>query len=101
VCAAPRGVAFDPATRALRFELRRLDGLAVRTVRARVAPTTPLEAPLEVVGYARGPADPLPLDDRGVDRGVVRRQSRSSAFAAAARAGPRPGFCALPYDYTL
>jgi hypothetical protein len=98
---APRGTTFDPATRTLRFELRRLDGFVVRTVRARVAPTAALESPVEVIGYARGPADPLPLDDRGVDRGVVGERSRPSAFAAAARAAPRRGFCALPYDYTL
>jgi hypothetical protein len=97
----PPGATFDPATRSLRFRLRRLDGIEVRTVRAQVAPTAVLETPIEVIGYARGPADPLPLDDRGVDRGVVRRQSRPSDMVSAARAGPRPLFCALPSDYTL
>jgi hypothetical protein len=99
---APSGTTFDPGTRTLRFTVRRPERGARRVVPVRVAPTAALQAPLEVIGYATGTDDPLPLDDRGVDRGVVARRSESSAgFAAAAGAGRRRGFCALPSDYTL
>jgi hypothetical protein len=75
----------------------RLRGAATRIVRARVAPTTARQTPLEVIGYASGPDDPLPLDDRGVDRGIVARRAESSSdFAAAAGVGTRRGFCVLP-----
>jgi hypothetical protein len=52
-----------------------------------------------VIGYARGPDDPLPLDDRGVYEAVVGRRERG-ARASAANARPWRGFCTLPYDYT-
>jgi LVIVD repeat len=94
----PRGVTFDPATRTLRFTLRRVRRVGARFVRVRVAPGTPPGTPIEVIAYARGPDDPLPLDDRGVDRDVVVRGAQ-----AASAAGTRPwrGFCALPSDYTF
>jgi LVIVD repeat len=93
----PAGVAYDPATRTLRYTVARLRGAATRIVRARVAPTAALQTPLEVIGYASGPDDPLPLDDRGVDRGIVARRAESSNdFAAAAGVGTRRLFCVLP-----
>jgi hypothetical protein len=96
----PRGATWDPATRTLRYTLRRVRGAVTRRLRARVAPSAALRTPVEVVGYATGPDDPMPLDDRGVLRAVV--TGRGSARAARATAGtPRRGFCVLPYDYTL
>jgi hypothetical protein len=93
----PAGVAYDPVTRTLRYRLARVREVATRFVRARVSPTAAPETPLEVIGYANGPEDPLPLDDRGVDRGVIARRAKSSdSFAAAARAGGPRVFCVLP-----
>jgi LVIVD repeat-containing protein len=106
----PRGVAFDPATRTLRFTVRRVRRIAVRVVRAQVRTDTPLGTQLETIAYARGPADPLPLDDRGVDKDLVTRRGERGRRATAARAlawpAPRAGagarlFCALPRDYTF
>ncbi|HEX5621789.1 MAG TPA: hypothetical protein VFX51_25405 [Solirubrobacteraceae bacterium] len=95
----PKGATWDPATRTLAYTLTRVRGGATRFLRARVAPSAKLGTPVEVVGYATGPDDPLPLDDRGVYRAVVTR--RGSARAARARAAsPSRGFCVLPYDYT-
>jgi hypothetical protein len=97
----PRGVTYDPATRTLRYSARNADR-GGRTVRARVARSARTGAQLETVGYVSGPDDPLPLDDRGVDRGVVaRRADRAGDSAAAAGARGRQGFCRLPSDYTL
>jgi hypothetical protein len=99
----PRGVAYDPATRGLRFTVRRVGRRGeVRVIRARVAPTAAVGTPLELIGFARGPDDPMPLDDRGVDRGVVAtRSQREGALAAAAGSAAWRGFCRLPSDYTL
>jgi hypothetical protein len=97
----PRGVSFDAATRTLQFTLRtaRFGGLEIR---ARVARSARLGAPLEVIGYVTGPDDPMPLDDRGVDRAVVaRRAVRTFRKARSSSAGTWRGFCALPYDYTF
>jgi LVIVD repeat len=99
----PDGAAYDPATRTMRMTLRARRGVRTRLVFARVAPGTPLGTSLEVIGYASGPDDPLPLDDRGVDVSVVatRRKSAFDATAATARqAGAWRGFCRLPPDYT-
>jgi hypothetical protein len=99
----PRGATWDPATRTLRYTLARVRGDAARRLRARVDPAAPLGTPLEVVGYATGPDDPLPLDDRGVFRAVVTRRG-SPPIPPASDARVRPtgwrGFCRLPYDYT-
>jgi hypothetical protein len=93
----PRGASFDPATRTLSMRLR---GGSVRFIRARVARGTAAGTQLETIGYVSGPEDPLPLDDRGVDRSVVAR--RSSGFGArVAGASGRTGFCRLPSAYTL
>jgi hypothetical protein len=99
----PRGATWDPATRTLRYTLARVRGDVMRRLRARVAPSAALRAPVEIVGYATGPDDPMPLDDRGVYRAIVtRRSAASGARARALAAGARGwrGFCALPYDYT-
>jgi hypothetical protein len=95
----PKGATWDPLTRTLRYTLTRVRGDATRRLRARVSPTAALQTPVEIVGYATGPDDPLPLDDRGVFRAVVARRS-SAAGARAAAANPVRGFCLLPYDYT-
>jgi LVIVD repeat len=109
----PPGVTFDPATRTLRYTIRRVRRVAVRLVRARLAPDAALGSQLETIGYARGPDDPLPLDDRGVDKDLVTRRGERSVAASAVqgrrwrvpagfardRAGPL--VCALPRDYTL
>jgi hypothetical protein len=93
-----RGVSFDRATRVLRFTKPRRGGGIRKDVRMRVARSTPIGTQLETIGYVSGPDDPLPLDDRGVDRSVVaRRASRGSLAAVSARAPGRQGFCALPY----
>lgn len=89
----PRGVSFDPATRVLRFPVRRRSGATYKTVRARVARSTPVGTQLETIGYVTAPDDPLALDDRGVDRGVVSRRVSRGGLATTAR------FCPLPYDY--
>jgi len=95
----PRGTTWDPATRTLRYTLPRVRGEVTRRLRARVAPSAALRTQVEVVGYATGPDDPLPLDDRGVFRAVVTRRGSARAARATA-AAPRRGFCVLPYDYT-
>jgi hypothetical protein len=96
----PAGAAYDPATRTLRYTLDRVSDLQRSVLRARVAPDAAPGTPLEVIGYARGPDDPLPLDDRGVDRGVVGRRAISDEGAVRAAATPSwRGFCAL--NYTL
>jgi len=95
----PRGATWDPATRTLRYTLARLRGDAMRRLRARVAPAAALGTQIEVVGYATGPDDPLPLDDRGVFRAVVTRRGSAGGARAAAASSWR-GFCLLPYDYT-
>ena len=92
----PRGATYDPATRTLRYTIARVRTEARRTLRVRVAAGR--GSGLEIVGYARGPDDPLPLDDRGVYRALVTRRGSSPQRAFAA-SGWR-GFCALPSDYT-
>jgi LVIVD repeat len=97
----PQGAGFDPATRTLRFTLStaRFGGLEIR---ARVAASTPIGTPLETIGYVTGPDDPMPLDDRGVDRAVVaRRAARTFPRARSSAVRTWRGFCALPYDYTF
>jgi hypothetical protein len=95
----PPGATWDPATRTLRYTLARVRGNASRRLRARVAPSAALGTAIEIVGYAGGPDDPLPLDDRGVFRAVVTRRGAGAARATSART-PVRGFCLLPYDYT-
>jgi hypothetical protein len=98
----PRGVSFDPATRSLRFALRRRAGATHKTVRVRVARSTPVGTQLETIGYVSVPDDPLALDDRGVDRGVVSRRASRGGLSTRANLAARPalrGFCPLPYDY--
>jgi hypothetical protein len=98
----PRGTSFDRATRVLRFRKPRRRGGTRKTVRMRVARSTPLGTPLETIGYVAGPRDPLPLDDRGVDVSVVsRRASGGGRPAGVAKTSGRQGFCMLPYDYPL
>jgi hypothetical protein len=87
----PRGAAFDPATRTVSLRLR---GGSGRYVSARVARSAAPGTQLETIGYVSGPDDPMPLDDRAVDRGVVARRSGRRGQAGAA------GFCRLPSDYT-
>ncbi len=97
----PRGVKFNAAARTLRYTLRRAR-FAETVVRARVARSARVGTPLEVIGYVTGPDDPLPLDDRGVDRAVVaRRAVRTFPRARSSAARTWRGFCALPYDYTF
>jgi len=94
----PRGASYDPATRTLRYTMRDPD--SGRLVRARVARSARRGEQLEVIGYVSGPEDPLPLDDRGVDRSVVgSRTVRATGAATGARSRWR-GFCRLPSDYT-
>jgi hypothetical protein len=107
----PDGSTYDPATRTLRFTMRSRRNFRSRAIFARVAPGTPVGTRLEVVGYASGPRDLLPLDDRGVDVSFVSERSvpsfdddaaAAASVTAAARAGPPRGFCRLPAaDYTL
>jgi hypothetical protein len=85
----PRGVSFNARTRTMRFTVRRVRRVATAIVRARVAPDAARGTPVEVIAYARGPRDPLPLDDRGVFKALV--GGRASAAAAA-----RPPLCRLP-----
>ena len=98
----PAGTSFDPATRTLRLTLStaRFGGFEVR---ARVARSARRGASLEVIGFVSGPDDPMPLDDRGVDRNVVARRSARSVPRRARSSAARParGFCVLPYDYTF
>ena len=87
----PRGASYDPATRTVSLRLR---GGGGRLIRARVTSSAATGTVLETIGYVTGPDDPMPLDDRGVDRTVVaRRPSRATV------AGP-VGLCRLPSDYT-
>jgi hypothetical protein len=95
----PSGASWDPATRTLSYTLARVRGAVTRRLRARVAPSAALRTPVEIVGYATGPDDPLPLDDRGVFRAVVAKRT-SGRNAQATAANPVRGFCLLPYDYT-
>jgi hypothetical protein len=89
----PRGATFDRAKRTLRYTVAGVRDGASRTVRARVARGLAPGTALETIGYVSGPDDPLPLDDRGVDRSMVaRRPARAGAAAS--------GFCRLPSDYT-
>ena len=82
-CTDPRGVARDIRAAGA------LAGLAIK-------PGTPLE----LIGYATGPDDPFPVDDRGVDRAdVARRSQRDGAIfatASAASTGAPRGYCRLP-----
>ena len=97
----PRGVSFDAATRTLRLTLRG-DRFGAAEIRARVARSARIGTPLEVIGYVTGPDDPLPLDDRGVDRAVVaRRAVRTFPRARSSVARTWRGFCTLRYDYTF
>jgi hypothetical protein len=95
----PQGATWDPATRTLRYTLPRVRGAASRRLRARVAPSATLGTQIEIVGYATGPDDPMPLDDRGVYRAVVARRG-AGPQARSAVANPIRRFCVLPYDYT-
>jgi LVIVD repeat-containing protein len=107
----PDGADYDPATRTLRFTLRSRRTFRSRALFARVAPGTPVGTRLEVIGYASGPRDLLPLDDRGVDVSFVGERAvpsfdddtaTAASLRAASRAGPPTGFCRLPAgDYTL
>ena len=90
----PRGVSFDPATRMLRYTVRRPRRGRDRRVRARVASTAAPGTALETIGYASAPGDVFLLDDRGVSLVYVDRR------AAPARVSSRRGFCRLPSDYT-
>jgi hypothetical protein len=95
----PRRVAYDPAARTLSYTLARVRETATRRVRVRVARSARPGSAIEVIGYASGPLDPMPLDDRGVYRAVVVRRG-GGRKATAARVQPWRGFCRLPYDYT-
>jgi hypothetical protein len=92
----PRGAAFDPATRTVSLRLR---GGGARYIRARVDSGARVGTQLETIGYVSGPGDPMPLDDRAVDRGVVARRTARASVATAARV--RQGFCSLASDYPL
>lgn len=85
----PRGASYDPATRILRFGLRRADLPVVRTIRARVGREPRLGSILEVIAYAHTPGDLLAITDRGVDRGRIARRTRRTRSASLARASPR------------
>ena len=74
----------------------------LRVVSARVARAARIGAPLETIGYVTGPDDPMPLDDRGVDRNVVaRRAARNVPRARSSTRRDWRGFCTLPGDYTF
>ena len=99
----PAGTRYDPATRVLTYSYPRLRSTARKRLRARVAPGTAIGTPVELVGYAVTANDPMPIDDRGVDRAVVSRRAQSdgavefgAASASASSAAPRLGFCRLP-----
>ena len=91
---APSGTTFDPATRTLRYTVRRPRRSGERRVRARVASTAAPGAVLETIGYVSAPGDVFLLDDRGVAQMSVERE------AVPARISSRRGFCRLPSDYT-
>jgi hypothetical protein len=94
----PAGASYDPATRVLRYRQQRVRGQAGKRLRARVSPGAAPGTPLELIGYAMGPNDPFPIDDRGVDRGVVASRSRRDGTiraSASASGAPRRGFCRL------
>jgi hypothetical protein len=106
----PRGATYDPATRVLRYRHDLVRNQAIKRLRARVAPDTARGTPLELIGYATGPDDPFPVDDRGVDRGDVARRAQrdgtlGSATATASGLPSMPqsnpaspgGYCRLPY----
>jgi hypothetical protein len=99
VLKVPAGVAYDAATRTLSYTVARVRDTAIRRVQVRVARSARRGGAIEVIGYASGPDDPMPLDDRGVYRAVVVRRAGRS-HASAARVQPWQGFCRLPYDYT-
>lgn len=86
----PRGpVRFNSATRVLSVRLKRLRPRPrLFDVPARVASWAVPGTPLETIGYVSGSRDVLPLDDRGVDRGVVARRAQASVAT-------RAGFCTL------
>jgi hypothetical protein len=94
------GASYDPVTRVLRYRHTRVRSRARKLLRARVSPQARPGTPLELVGYATGPDDPFPVDDRGVDRGVVSRRAHldRAIFASAAASSPAAprGFCRLP-----
>jgi hypothetical protein len=90
----PSGASFDPATRTLRYTVRRPRRSGERRVRARVASTTAPGSTLETIGYVSAPGDAFLLDDRAVGLMYVERR------AAPARVSSRRGFCRLPSDYT-
>ena len=99
----PRGTTYDPATRVLTYRQTGVRFSARKLLRARVAPGTARGTPIELIGYASGPDDPFPVDDRGVDRAVVSRRAASdgtaaSASATAGAAGPA-GYCRLGPPY--
>jgi LVIVD repeat len=87
----PRGATYDAATRTLRYTVRRVSDVAGAILRARVAPDAAAGTPIEVIAYARGPGDPLPLDDRGVFRTAVGAPATSGLAVAA-----RQPLCRLP-----
>ena len=85
----PNGATFDPATRTLRYTVRRPRRSGERTVRARVAATAAPGTALETIGYVDAPGDVLPLDDRAVHLMFVDRR------AVPARISSRRGFCRI------
>jgi hypothetical protein len=93
----PGGVTFDPATRTVTFTLARVrDELESRIMRVQVDRSARIGGQIEVIGYARGPDDPMPLDDRGVYEAVVVRRRGGARASAAWVRPPRRGFCTLP-----
>jgi hypothetical protein len=90
----PSGATFDPATRTLRYTVRRPRRAKERTVRARVASTAAPGTVLETIGYVSAPRGVFVLDDRGVGLINVERK------AVPARVSSWRGFCELPSDYT-
>jgi hypothetical protein len=102
----PRGADYDPTTRTLTYRYPKLRSQARKTLRARVTAGLALGTPVEVIGWATGPDDPFPVDDRGVDHAVIgsRAVRERTIFAAAASGspsmppfnGPAGGFCRLP-----
>jgi hypothetical protein len=93
----PRGATYDPATRVLTYRHASVRFRAGKTLRARVAAGLARGTPVEVIGYATGPDDPFPVDDRGVDHAVVgsRAERARSIFGTAASTAAPSGFCRL------
>jgi hypothetical protein len=92
----PRGARFDRSTRRVLLRTATLRTLVQRTIRARVSRRARLGARLDLIAYARAPADVMPLTDRWVDSTVVGRRTRRTRVrlsAAATAAGPRFGVC--------